>query len=90
MPFVAAPNAGLVEPEGTSAGFTPELIAGAPGVIVGVPGVIAVPAPCAGMAVVVLPGVMAVRGLAGAAVDGAEPACAKVRVELVAAKSVPL
>ena len=42
------------------------------------------------MAVAVLPGVTAVRGVAGVGAGAPEPACAKVAVELVTEKSVPL
>jgi hypothetical protein len=79
MPLVAAPAAGLLV-GGVIAGFTPGVIAGAPGLIAGAPGVNTVPLPCCGIAVELLPGVIAVRGApcAGAAPEPAapDPACA--------------
>src|SRR6266478_3966050 len=64
-------------------------MAGAPGVIAGAPGVRAVPFPCGGVAVELLPGVIAVRGATGAGATP-EPACAYIVVEFGAVKSVPV
>jgi hypothetical protein len=75
MPLVAAPKAGLLV-AGVIAVFGPGVIAGAPGVIAGEPGVNAVPLFCCGIAVPLLPGVIAVRGAPEAERGAAEPACA--------------
>jgi len=85
---VVAPAAGLLV-GGIIAVFGAELIAGAPGVMAGAPGLKTVPLPCGGIAVELLPGVIAVRGAPGAGATP-EPACAYIVVEFGAVKSVPL
>ena len=101
MLLVVAPAAGLFVP-GVIAVFTPVftpeliavltpgVIAGAPGVIAGDPGLNAVPLPCGGTAVGLVPCLRAVRGAPGAGAGAPELACAYIVFEFGAVKSVPL